>query len=291
MNQYQYQNQNPYDPFKQPDEEMEDHERFHPSSMLMRDLESYARQEQKRKTFRFRMISLIVAAVILGPLSIGTRVVLNRRNYNYDNSEDYTYTEEYSDEYHVYDINYTGGEDEYYDGDGEIGEDMGEPELLLNGTYYRLPAPLHMFIEDGWNVVYNDYDGPPSSEIEADWPQYITLQKDNLTLGVKVGSPSGETIPIDNSYVLGFFIDRWNDISLELPGGIMPGDDIDDAIEQIKESGLEFELEEDDWGTEVTVRKRLNTYGDYKYYNVTLSSYSGDGTIDSIDIDTKQYRY
>ncbi|MCR5796020.1 MAG: hypothetical protein K6G61_11825 [Solobacterium sp.] len=292
MNQYQYQNKNPYDPFAQGEEDLQPQEKFHPSSMLMRDLESYARAEQKKKTFRFRMISLVVAALILGPLSLAGRSILRGRDYDYDPD----FPEEiygYEDVYQTYAFNYEGGADEYYDpGDGELGDELSEPELILEGTYYHLPAPLHVFIEDGWNIVYHDYDEEPPAVLEENWKEYITLEKEGKILqSVRIGSPSGETIPLENSYVLGFGLDKYGDIDVELPGGVRLDDDLDDVLENIKETGQEYVYTTDDWGGEVTVQKRLNTYGDYKYWRVRLSSYSEENTIDWIELDTDIYKY
>ncbi|MCR5796022.1 MAG: hypothetical protein K6G61_11835 [Solobacterium sp.] len=291
MNQYQYQKKNTDDPYAQMDEDLQVQERFHPSSMLMRDLESYARAEQKKKTFRFRMISLLAAAMIFLPVSLAGRAIFSSTTNHIDGSG-IPQENIHKDVYHIYDFHYDVGADDYYDpGDGNLGDDLGEPELTLEGTYYHLPAPLHVFIENGWNIIYSDYDVEPPEEVEGRWKEYIKLEKDGKILySVRIGSPSGETIPLENSYVLGFSVDKYGDIDIELPGGIRLEDDLDDAMEKMKGSGLEYAYRSEDWGEEASVQKRLDTYSDYKYWNVKLSCYTDEHTVDWIELDTNTFK-
>ena len=292
MNQYQYEKKNTVDPFAQMDEELQTQEKFHPSSMLMRDLENYTRAEEKKKTFRFRMISLLVAAMIFVPVSFAGRAIFRSDTTNTNSGYGFPQENIHKDVYHKYDFHYDGGADDYYDpGDGELGDDLSEPELKLEGTYYHMPAPLHVFIENGWNIVYSDYDVEPPAEVEGRWKEYIKLEKDGKILySVEVGSPSGETIPLENSYVLGFSVDKYGDIDIELPGGIRLRDDLEGAMEKMKGSGLEYEYRSEDWGEEASVQKRLDTYSDYKYWNVKLSCYTDEHTVDWIDIDTNTFK-
>ncbi|MCR5796021.1 MAG: hypothetical protein K6G61_11830 [Solobacterium sp.] len=291
MNQYQYEKKNTDDPFTQEEEELQAQEWFRSDSRQIEDLEEYKQTKEKKRTFRFRMISLAAAALILGPLSLAVQAKLRTVNsLDYVNEFETSAEEDdgvyrYDPVFRYYDFRYEGGADEYYNpGDGELGNDPGEPEIVLEGSYYHMPAPLHVFIENGWNVVtYNNSSDEIPKEVKEDGEEFLSLLKNGKLLQVYVGSPSGKTIPIENSYVVRFSVSNFDSIKLELPAGIRIGASFDESLSRMSEYGLALYGSGDNYQTAFQQRRLYNS-GNYRYWNIDLSSFSDSGIIDEIFI-------
>ena len=123
----------------------------------------------------------------------------------------------------------------------KLSDDLNAYEIEVEGTAYKLPVPVSVMIEDGWEVVADDTE----EVIAAQNSGWVTLSKNNQTIRDLVRNHENyATIP-ENCW-LGCITLGVNDANLEgsLPGGIQVGMTAEEFEKILTDNGVEFEKDD-----------------------------------------------
>lgn len=96
----------------------------------------------------------------------------------------------------------------------ELGNDLTAPKVLIEGDLYSLPAPLSVFLDNGWSITQK-----PDS-VSAGNREYIRLERNGVKLyATIINLATYQTIP-ENCAVCSVHVSADENVSLELPSGI-----------------------------------------------------------------------
>lgn len=122
----------------------------------------------------------------------------------------------------------------------ELGEDIASGTVRIDGSLYRIPAPVSAFLENGWKIVY---DG--NSEVIAgqDSGDGYYLMKNQQKLRICVKNYDDNATTVENCFVTEIYNQNFStEILIELPREITFGM----SSAQLEEilTGTEYEKEE-----------------------------------------------
>lgn len=103
----------------------------------------------------------------------------------------------------------------------KMGSNLQKPLFHYDGMYYRLPAPVKGFMENGWTVEEDAYDA-----VAAGKTCNMYLKKDNYRVKVQVTNYTNEVQYLKNCFVTWIQVtkaDAAMDVELTLPGKIKTG--------------------------------------------------------------------
>ena len=123
----------------------------------------------------------------------------------------------------------------------KLSEDFSAYEIQVEDSVYKLPVPVSVLIEDGWELLADSSD----ETIAAKNSGWVTLSKNNQTIRELVRNHENyATIP-ENCW-LGTITLGLQDANLEgsLPGGIHVGMTKEECEKILTDSGVEFETED-----------------------------------------------
>lgn len=127
-----------------------------------------------------------------------------------------------------------------YEAPEELGEDILSFRVEYAGDLYQLPAPVSVFLENGWTVKAESSE----TVIVGDGYGWVSLMKDNQELRCTVRNYGPDATVIANCFVTDVETDEYGpNLALTLPGGVtmdMAEEDVAAALE-----GLEYELDDD----------------------------------------------
>ena len=149
-----------------------------------------------------------------------------------------------------------------YQAPAELGEDLSSCIAEIDESLYKIPAPVSVFLENGWKLSYND-----NSEVIAgkDSGYGYSLIKDNQRFGIDVRNYDENATTVENCFVVEIHNDDFSTvIPVNLQKGItfnMNTADLESALE-----GTLYEKKE---------YSSLNSYFipsyDDKYYGTTIT--------------------
>lgn len=117
----------------------------------------------------------------------------------------------------------------------ELGDTWENGNLSLDGDLYHLPAPVSVFLENGW--AFNGNTGY-TKLASGDYDSNITIRKGNTILKVGISNYSSKQSPYINCYVISLKMDRSSTLKpdLLLPGNISPNSTEADVIAALGEA-------------------------------------------------------
>ena len=129
------------------------------------------------------------------------------------------------------------------DNSGELGKDLKDHSVILDGTYYYLPCPIYEFVENGWSIdIAGNNNKTIIYEVPKDSIKIVSMNKDDKEAKVvSVASPNDETVTISESFVTGFTIFSWSNVEIELPQKVKIGMDRKGLEKIIKDNNLSYD--------------------------------------------------
>ena len=129
------------------------------------------------------------------------------------------------------------------DNSGELGKDLKDHSVILDGTYYYLPCPIYEFVENGWSIdIAGNNNKTIIYEVPKDSIKIVSMNKDDKEAKVvSVASPNDETVTISESFVTGFTIFSWSNVEIELPQKVKIGMDRNGIEKIIKDNNLSYD--------------------------------------------------
>ena len=149
-----------------------------------------------------------------------------------------------------------------YQAPTELGNDLSSCIAEIDGHLYKIPAPVSAFLENGWDILYND-----NSEViagkDSGYGYYLTKDNQKFRIGIK--NYAENATAVENCFVVDIYNDDFSTvIPVKLQNGItfnMNTADLEAALE-----GTTYEKEEG---------SSLDSYFipsfDDKYYGVTIT--------------------
>lgn len=84
-----------------------------------------------------------------------------------------------------------------YKAPGAFSEDITDFIVRYGGDFYKIPAPVSQFTENGWKINQEGSD----SSVKAGRHGYVTLEKDGQTLYAVVNNYENQRVTVENSFV------------------------------------------------------------------------------------------
>lgn len=156
-----------------------------------------------------------------------------------------------------------------YETPTELGDDIHSGIVEFAGNLYQLPAPVSVFLENGFTLKTEDTD----SVVAGDYFGWFEMIKDGKEFRGTADNLSPNATTIENCFVTEVEVDSYDsDLPLTLPGGIsnhMSADDLMPILET-----LPYEVSSDtddytyytvqekdnyDWNINITVKKEDNS--------------------------------
>ncbi len=125
----------------------------------------------------------------------------------------------------------------------KLGEDPMGFTVEYAGDLYQLPAPVSVFVENGWTLKEELSDAIVSGG-DYGW---VTLMKDNQEFRTIAQNYDPNATVIENCFITEVEADALGpDLSLALPGGAAMGMTEEELIAWLDEMGLEYEKDDSD---------------------------------------------
>lgn len=139
----------------------------------------------------------------------------------------------------------------------ELGDDLSSFNLVLDGDLYRMPAPLTVYIDNGWEITKEGLDD--ISVYENGFLSVEMTRNGKTFYGVQLGAINDGVVNIENFFVSGirnitspeymFFGTNNQEITVVLPGGVTigtPEDAMKEAYKSLFDSGDIYVRQDDD---------------------------------------------
>ncbi len=162
-----------------------------------------------------------------------------------------------------------------YEAPTELGDDIRSGIVEFAGNLYQLPAPVSVFLENGFTLKPEDSD----AVVAGDYFGWFEMIKDGKEFRGTADNHDPNATTIENCFVTEVEADSYDaDLPLALPGGIsnhMSADELMPILET-----LPYEVSSDtddytyytvqdkdsyDWGINITVKKEDNTVTSIEY--------------------------
>lgn len=161
-----------------------------------------------------------------------------------------------------------------YQAPTELGTDLRACTLELEGTLYQLPAPVRVFLENGWTIVPEESDEYAAARSSA----WVTLMKDNQSFRTLTTNYGDWATILENCFVTNVTADVYSSqFDLRLPGDITIGMSAEDLLSAL--DGYEYETEESSSFRYYTVLNYNSTYE-----GISISVNTEEGTVSTIDV-------
>lgn len=114
-----------------------------------------------------------------------------------------------------------------YEAPTSLGDDWRSFIVKFDGDLYRLPAPVAVFVENGW-VIESDYD---EMILAQESIENVILIKGNQTMSTTVKNYDDDAQPVSYGFVTRIEFSRLGPmLPIELPGGITENSTIEDVL-------------------------------------------------------------
>lgn len=123
-----------------------------------------------------------------------------------------------------------------------LGSDFMDPEVEFMGNLYRLPAPVSVFLDNGWEMK----DVAEDAFIEGGGLEVIEMMKDNQTVRLSVHNLTENATFIENCFVTELSFGSYDPevLALKLSENITLGADKSELIAKAGERGYLYEDED-----------------------------------------------
>lgn len=123
-----------------------------------------------------------------------------------------------------------------------LGSDFMDPEVEFMGNLYRLPAPVSVFLDNGWEMK----DVAEDAFIEGGGLEVIEMMKDNQTVRLSVYNLTENATFIENCFVTELSFGSYDPevLALKLSENITLGADKSELIAKAGERGYLYEDED-----------------------------------------------
>ncbi len=149
-----------------------------------------------------------------------------------------------------------------YEAPEKMGVNVQKPLLYVEGAYYRLPAPVKAFTDNGWKFEADEYDAVAAGKTSS---MYLT--KGNYRVSVQVTNYTSEVQYLKNCFVTRIQTsksDQGSNIELTLPGKIKTGMTADEMLAAL--GNVSYEKEESDTVYDMYTVKYENNTGEVRLY-------------------------
>lgn len=164
-----------------------------------------------------------------------------------------------------------------YEAPAELGEDPKSGIVEFAGNLYQLPAPVSVFIENGFTLKSEDSDSVVAGQ-DFGW---FEMLKDGQEFRGTARNFDKNATTIENCFVTEVEADSYDaDFELNIPGGISKGMSGDDLLTLLADLPYEVSSESDthtyytvqqkdnyDWSINIVVEKESNTVISIEYEN------------------------
>lgn len=143
----------------------------------------------------------------------------------------------------------------------ELGDDPLSFIVEYAGDLYQLPAPVSVFLENGWTLKTEDSD-PYAVGGGSAW---VSMLKDGQELRTLATNYSPDATTVENCFITSVESDSYStDLPITVPGGITKGMSKDDLVALLDSmDGIKYTVED--------------SSEDYHYYNIETPESSLDG--------------
>ena len=162
-----------------------------------------------------------------------------------------------------------------YKAPAELGDDLISGAIRFDGNLYQLPAPLKVFLDNGWTVV-----SKPAfiAALNAD---AVRIEKDGVSVSLSVTNfGENQTLP-ENCAVTTINVSSEDGVEIELPRGIVFG--TKEAV--VKDLGIEFNVSD---GSKQT---SYSLYESATNSDLTIKVLKDTGEVNSIVLRKNQWDY
>ncbi len=164
-----------------------------------------------------------------------------------------------------------------YEAPTELGDDIHSGIVEFAGNLYQLPAPVSVFIENGFTLKTEDSD----AVVAGDYFGWYEMIKDGKTFRGTADNPNPNATTIENCFVTDVEADSYDaDFPLTLPGGISNHMSADDLMPILETLPYEVSNESDDyiyytvqekdnydWSINIVVNKEENAVTTIEFEN------------------------
>ncbi|WP_026661981.1 hypothetical protein [Butyrivibrio proteoclasticus] len=164
-----------------------------------------------------------------------------------------------------------------YEAPGTLGDDMLSGNIQIQDVVYNLPAPISVFIENGWEP-YN------SEDVGALIEKVVTLKKGGDSLTVTVQNNSEKAVHLENTMVTGVSLScssRYN-LDAKMPGGLtltMSDKEIASCLEKNGITNYEHRKDTRMYKIPFDQSSSADDYG-----NILIIYVNSDGQMDTLSI-------
>ena len=126
-----------------------------------------------------------------------------------------------------------------YQAPAALGSDFMDPEVEFMGNLYRLPAPVSVFLENGWEMK----DVAEDAFVEGGGVEFIEMMKENQTVRFSVHNLTENATSIENCFVTELSFGAYDPevLALKLSEDITLGADKSELIAKAGERGYLYE--------------------------------------------------
>ncbi|MBQ6541272.1 MAG: toll/interleukin-1 receptor domain-containing protein [Lachnospiraceae bacterium] len=162
-----------------------------------------------------------------------------------------------------------------YKAPAELGDNLISSAIRFDGNLYQLPAPLKVFLDNGWTVVSKP------AFIAALNLDAVRIEKDGVSVSLSVTNfGENQTLP-ENCAVTTINVSSEDGVEIELPRGIVFG--TKESV--VKDLGIEFNVSD---GSKQT---SYSLYESAKNSDLTIKVLKDTGEVNSIVLRKNQWDY
>ncbi|MBQ7600802.1 MAG: toll/interleukin-1 receptor domain-containing protein [Lachnospiraceae bacterium] len=162
-----------------------------------------------------------------------------------------------------------------YKAPAELGDNLISGAIRFDGNLYQLPAPLKVFLDNGWTVVSKP------AFIAALNLDAVRIEKDGVSVSLSVTNfGENQTLP-ENCAVTTINVSSEDGVEIELPRGIVFG--TKESV--VKDLGIEFNVSD---GSKQT---SYSLYESAKNSDLTIKVLKDTGEVNSIVLRKNQWDY